>query len=189
MGASMSTPSPAAEAEGAEPASAKKPRGKRKLLLLLAVPLLVGAGAGGWAMASGKLPFVSGAAEDPSANLPKLVPAEGRGAGGPRYQTSYAKLEGAFTSNLRNSGRFVQVELGVATRYDERVLDAVATHELPVRSAVLTVLARQPEEGVTTEAGRARLQQELRVAINKVLEEQTGFGGIERVYFSGLVVQ
>lgn len=183
----MSTP----DAEGspaAAGADGKKGRGKRKLLLLVAVPLLAVGAAGGWAFASGSLPF-PGASGASAPDQPKLVPADDAQAGGPRYKTSYAALSGPFTSNLHNSSRFVQVELGVATRYDERVLQAVAEHELPLRSAVLMVLARQTEERVTTDPGRARLQEELRAAINRVLEEQTGFGGIDRVYFSGLIVQ
>jgi flagellar FliL protein len=156
--------------------------------MFFAIPVLALVAGGVAAAMTGLLPF-GGGKDDPEKHLPQLVLAPDAGAGQPRYVTSYLRLDGAFTTNLAGSPRFVQVELGVSTRYDQRVLDAVKTHELPIRSAVLGVLAASPEEAVTTPQGRTRLQLRLRNAINQELVRHTGFGGIEGVHFAGLVVQ
>ena len=62
-------------------------------------------------------------------------------------------------------------------------------HELAVRSAMLAVLADTPEEEVYTVEGKDRLQKRLTAAINRVLTETEGFGGIDAVYFKSFLVQ
>lgn len=165
--------------------------GKKSLLkkpLVLAAAGLAMAGGGFTAYSAGLLPL--GAAEPKAGeHTPQLAFEEGSTPAHPRYVTSYHKLEGAFTTNLAHSPRFVQIELGVATRYDARVVERVRKHELPIRSAVLAVLAQTPEESIGTEAGRKALQRRLRGAVNGVLTEKEGFGGVDDVYFAGLVVQ
>ena len=179
----MSTPEkPDAPDAGSAP-SKRKPM-KR---LLLVVPLLaIGAG-GAYAYTAGLLPL-GGKTQD-VAPAPRPVLEPGSTAAHPRYKTSYYKIDGAFTTNLAGSSRFVQVEIGVATIYDATVLARVQTHELPIRSAVLGVLAQQSEDAVATPGGRAALQTQLRSAINHVLIDKEGFGGITDVYLTGLVVQ
>lgn len=62
-------------------------------------------------------------------------------------------------------------------------------HELAIRSAILAVLADTPEEQVYSVAGKEHLQERLTAAINKVLKEREGFGGIDSVYFRSLIIQ
>jgi flagellar FliL protein len=188
----MSTPDAAVAAAEAGAAAAEAGaaaatgRGRRRRrLLLMALPVLAGGGGAGLWFSG----LLKPAAPDPDAHRPQLVKAKDAGPGQPRYVTSYLRLEGPFTTNLAGSSRFVQVELGVSTRYDARVFEAVRAHELAVRSAVLGVLASSPEAAVTTPEGRAALQQRLVAAINAELERRAGFGGIEGVHFIGLVVQ
>ena len=54
---------------------------------------------------------------------------------------------------------------------------------------MLAVLADTPEEEVYTVAGKDRLQKRLTAAINRVLTETEGFGGIDAVYFKSFLVQ
>ena len=42
---------------------------------------------------------------------------------------------------------------------------------------------------ISTPEGKLKLQQELKGAINSTLKQRTGFGGIDNVYFTSLVVQ
>ncbi|PKP89481.1 MAG: flagellar basal body-associated protein FliL, partial [Alphaproteobacteria bacterium HGW-Alphaproteobacteria-15] len=109
--------------------------------------------------------------------------------GGSKYRTAYYSFEESFTSNLADSPGLVQVELAVSTRRDGRVLQWVRNHELAIRSAILTQLAATPEAEVYDVAGKERLAKRLTQAINDVLEENEGFGGIDAVHFRGFLVQ
>ena len=166
---------------------ARKSRFRKPLVLGAALGVAVAVG-GFAAWSAGLLPALGGGA-GADEHTPKLQLAEASSPAQPRYVTSYHRLDGAFTTNLAASPRFVQVELGVATRYDARVIERVGRHELPIRSAVLAILAQTPEAAVATPAGRLALQRRLRDAINAVLVDKEGFGGVDDVYFAGLIVQ
>ena len=193
------------------PAPAKGGKLKKLLVPLLAVLILGGgAAAGGYWFGTTS---TEGHAVDP--NEPQLVP-RGEGAGEEkaakgehgkaakpaesapapsgvvdrsRFQATYYTIETPFTSNLKDSDAFIQVSLAVATYYDSRVTDALKTHEMAVRSAVLMTLAEQEEIGLTDMAGKEALQRKLTDTINNVLRDRTGFGGIDNVYFTSFVVQ
>ena len=111
------------------------------------------------------------------------------GEGGSPYKTTYFTFPEEFTSNLRASDALIQVSLACSTHRDGRVIMWLKKHELAVRSAMLAVLADTPEEDVNTIPGKAKLQQRLAAAINKVLVEEEGFGGIDNVYFKSFLVQ
>lgn len=182
-------------------AKTKKKKGKGRLLILLGgVVLLVGGGVGAglYAAQSGLIGGAEHAAEDP--DKPQLVPKgskegeEGEAPkaaaeGGAAYESSYFQLEKEFTSNLRDSVHFIQVGLAVSTNYDERVIANMERHELAVRSAVLMALSETDEEQVFTAEGKKALQKRLVGAINDVLKEKEGFGGIGNVYFTNFIVQ
>jgi len=111
------------------------------------------------------------------------------GEGGDRYASNYFTLEKEFTSNLKESVHFIQVGIAVSTPYDERVIDNLKTHEIAVRSAVLMTLGNTDEDAVFTQNGKEQLQRQLASAINGVLKQKEGFGGIGNVYFTNFVVQ
>lgn len=184
--------------------ASEKPKGGMMKMVLGAV-LLLGVGAGGayGAFAAG---FI-GAAEASGPNHPEFVrkgesdpyemPSSGKGddiavvhgEGGSEYRTAYYSFDESFTSNLADSPALIQAELAVSTRRDGRVLTWVATHELAIRSAILVELAATPEQDIVAVEGKQALAERLVVAINAVLEENEGFGGIEAVHFNGLLVQ
>lgn len=185
-------------------------KGKGLLVKLAIALVLIGAGGGGTFMAvqAGMLGGEHGAAKPKEKDEPKLVkkgeedpyapkvaakegegPAEVEGEGGSEYKTSYYNFSEDFTSNLKNSSALVQVSLACSTRRDGRVLMWLKKHELAIRSAVLVVLADTPEEDAFTPDGKVRLAKRLTDAINKVLTETEGFGGVDRVYFKGFLVQ
>ena len=98
-------------------------------------------------------------------------------------------MEKEFTSNLKESTHLIQVGLAVSTPYDEKVTEHLKAHELAVRSAVLMTLADTDEEQVFTADGKKDLQRRLVKAINDVLKEKEGFGGVGNVYFTNFIVQ
>jgi flagellar FliL protein len=141
------------------------------------------------------------AAEREDPNMPKLVAREGIKPAPPlhlkpgqqpdptKYQASYYTLDQPFTSNLRDSDGLAQVALGVSTYYDQRVLDNFKNNEMPLRSAILDVLANEDGFVIETPEGKAMLRKQLRATINEVLRQRTGFGGIDNVYFTSFIIQ
>lgn len=111
------------------------------------------------------------------------------GEGGSEYRTAYYSFSEEFTSNLKNSDALLQLALAASTQRDGRVLMWLKEHELAIRSQILVVLADTPEEDVYTLEGKERLQKRLTQAINHVLQEEEGFGGIDNVYFRSFIVQ
>ena len=111
------------------------------------------------------------------------------GEGGEQYASTYYAMDKEFTSNLRDSVHFVQVGLAVSTPYDETVVENLKTNEIAVRSAILLALGDTTEEQVFTSDGKQQLQKRLVQAINAVLQQKEGFGGISNAYFTSFVVQ
>lgn len=177
-----------------------------KLKLILGALVLLGAGAGGayGAFAMGLLG--DHGAEESGPDVPRLVrkdesdpfAAEGGeeggehvvyGEGGSEYRTLYYSFEDGFTSNLRDSPGLVQVTLAASTRHDGRVIQWLQLHELAIRSAILVELADTVEDDVYTIEGKERLAERITAAINRVLEEEEGFGGVDAVHFQTFLVQ
>lgn len=197
----------ATAAPAADQAAPKKKKGKKGLLMILLMLVLAGAGVGGGIfIASSGLLGGAKAEEEKGKDLPKLLPkgskpkaAEGEGghsgggeggsAEGPKYESSYFQIEKEFTSNLKDSVHLVQIGLAVSTPYDEKVIEHLKAHELAVRSAVLMTLNETDEEQIFTPEGKKDLQRRLVKAINDVLKEKEGFGGVGNVYFTNFIVQ
>jgi flagellar FliL protein len=168
----------------------------RKAILLVAALLVIAAGAAGAWYALG------GHSGEADADEPQLVVREGVGvaaaerarahAGRPDprvFQATYIPLEGNFTSNLSGGDAFVQIGIGLSTYYDERVTAAVERHEMAIRSAILMALSEADPVEITTLSGKDRLKETLKNAINNVLTNREGFGGIDDVYFTSFVTQ
>lgn len=186
-------------------AEASRKGGKARLVIGALV--LLGAGAGGayGAVASGLLGQTGSAGHGP--DVPRLIAKgeedpyapepEGRdeapplvhGEGGNEYRTAYYSFEEGFTSNLKDSPGLVQLSLAASTRHDGRVIQWLAMHELAIRSAILVELADTREDDVFTVEGKEQLRSRLAAAINGVLEEEEGFGGVDAVYFRTFIVQ
>lgn len=121
--------------------------------------------------------------DDAPQKVPKPVPEE------EKFQTSYFTFPDPVTANLRDSKRFLQVQIGVSTQYDASVVTNVETHKLALQSDMLTVLSTFSETDIAGTEGRAHLAEALKEAINARLEKAEGFGGIEDVFFPSFVLQ
>jgi flagellar protein FliL len=182
----------------------KKKGGKKKLILMVVGGLvLVGGGVAGGMFAAGM--GLGGAhakqLEDPDA--PKLVLRDHQSADPSvlgkevgsfkpdprRYKASYYTMDQPFTSNLRDTDGIAQISLGVSTFYDSKVLDGFKDNEMPIRSAILETLANQDAFALGTPEGKQALQNKLRDAINHTLQQKTGYGGIDDVYFTSFIIQ
>ena len=115
--------------------------------------------------------------------IPKLVPEE------ELFATTYYEFPGNFTTNLKGSKKFLQISLGVSTQYDEAVMVNVESHQLALRSEILGVMSEFTMEDLAGREGKGQLAISLKDAINGILEEVEGFGGVENVHFTSFVLQ
>lgn len=190
-----------------------KKGGKLKKLLLAGVAALALAGAG--AGAGVYFGALSAKEAKPEDNYPKLVlrgkseekaAPEGGGEAplktgtvsvpndrfkvDPRkYEVTYYPIGDTFTTNLADGSGFAQVGISLSTFYDGKVINNIKRQAVPIRSVVLMVLAEQDPAVLATSQGKQRLQRQLTAAINDVLREKEGFGGVDNVYFTSLVIQ
>ena len=193
----------AIEAPAEAGAKPKKEGGKKKKLILLLLVVLLGAGGGYYAMYG--LPGSHGgrsrgsacgrsAARRPRggqrAAADRARTAARTGRPDPRvFKTTYIPLEGNFTSNLRGGDNFVQVGLGLSTFYDDHVKESVERNMMAIRSAIILALSEADPVEITTLSGKEALKNVLKDAINRVLTNREGFGGIDDVYFTSFVTQ
>lgn len=180
-----------------------KPKsGAMKLVIGAVLLLCIGAGGAYGAFAAGLVgpageadhgpdvpKLVNKGSDDPYAPAEKDAAAIVHGEGGSEYRTAYYSFEEGFTSNLKDSPGLVQLSLAASTHHDGRVIQWLALHELAIRSAILVELANTNEDDVFTVEGKEDLKKRLATAINHVLEEQEGFGGVDEVYFRTFLVQ
>jgi flagellar protein FliL len=196
-------------------ATAPKKGGKMKKLLMIAVgaAVLIGAGAGaGMYFGVG----MAKTAPKPEDFYPKLVVRsegeeaaadEGKDKEAPpkvgtvsvpndkfkvdprKYEITYYPIEQAFTTNLADGSGFLQVGISLSTYYDGKVIANIRRQDVPIRSAVLMVLAEQDPALLATTHGKQSLQRQLTGAINQVLRDKEGFGGVDNVYFTSMVIQ
>ena len=81
------------------------------------------------------------------------------------------------------------MNLTMSTHYDQVVIDNIVKHELAVRSAILEHLSFITEEETLEVGFRQRVGDELAVVVNAELEQNEGFGGVERVLFTEFLMQ
>ncbi len=174
----------AIEAPAEAAAKPKKKGGRKKKLILVLLVVLLGAG-GGYYAKFGLPGSHSGGAEEAHARA-----AARTGRPDPRvFRTTYIPLEGNFTSNLRGGDAFVQIGLGLSTFYDDHVKENVERNMMAIRSAIILTLSEADPVEITTLSGKEALKNALKDAINRVLTNREGFGGIDDVYFTSFVTQ
>ena len=146
----------------------------KRLFPLLLLLLGLGAGAGGMFLAA---PMLAGPADAPKPPTPKVAPLE------------YVEIDNSFTSNLRDTGRFMQVKIAVSTQGGKPVVDAVERHKVAIIAAVLGVLADTSEAELSAPNGRDALTRRMRIAINDLLQRKSGIAGIDDVFLTSFVMQ
>ena len=163
-----------------ETAKAKKPRGYgiMKILLIL-LAFVAGAGAGGFGvvMAVSQLGLGGGKVRGDHAAPAAVLPVQ------------YVEIDNPFTSNLVDTGRYLQLRISVSTKGGEPVVATIAQHKPAIISTVLSVLGELSEIDVADRLAKDKLRARLKIAINEVLASKGVTGGIDEVFFTSLVVQ
>ena len=175
----------------------------RMIMMALGVIALIGVGVGAGYFLFGGQPA------DPSQEIEEIIErkmkeaeeakaAEEAANAGPqkkeapeveKFITTYYEFPGNFTANLKGSKKFLQLSVGVSTQYDEQVMVNVESHQLALRSEILTIMSEFSSEDIAGKEGKNNLAESLRDGINEVLVKVEGFGGIENVHFTSFVVQ
>ncbi len=106
-----------------------------------------------------------------------------------KFLTTYYEFPGNFTTNLRDSKKFLQITVGVSTQYDEEVMVNVESHQLALRGIILGVMSEYSEQDVAGIDGKQALSNSLKDALNVFLEDKEGFGGVEGIHFTSFVLQ
>lgn len=129
----------------------------------------------------------AGGGEDESRPKPEKVTKES-----PKdevFQTLYYEIPGTMTTNLRDSRRFLQIGVGISTRYDDEILRNVESNLPAIKAAILATLSGYGEEDVIGRDARKAMSEELTIVINEELELLEGFGGVESVLLTSFVMQ
>jgi flagellar FliL protein len=183
----------------------KEPKKKGGLVKKLLVPALLVAVLGGGGAAAGFFAAgMMGGGEHDDPNAPKVVLKDGSKVSAKvagikdaptgshldaKFKVTYFPIEEAFTANLRGDAGFAQMSLAVSTYFDDKVTAALTEHNIAVRSAVLMTISEFDALTLESMEGKEQLKGQIKKVINATLTEKTGFGGIEDVYFTSLVVQ
>ena len=190
----------------------KEPKAKKKggmMMPIIGAVVLLGIGGGGaYGLVAAGVIGGGGKVAVKEDNRPKLIkkgekdpfaPAtkegegdggkDAEGDGGSEYRTVYFSFTDDFTSNLKGTESLVQTSIACSTHRDYRVVLWLKKHELAIRSAMLAVLADTSDDSIQTPQGKEALQRRLTAAINKVLTETEGFGGVDAVYFKNFITQ
>jgi flagellar FliL protein len=155
--------------EGGKPGSKKK-------LIIIGVLLLVLLGGGG---AAAYFFLFSGGSDSDSteaalANEPSV----------------YLALDPAFTIDLMVGGkqRYVQLNMSVKSKNTDQI-NAVTLHMPLIRNSLVLLFSSQSFDELQTAEGKVALKKAALGAINGILEQETGQGGIDGVLFTNFVMQ
>ena len=106
-----------------------------------------------------------------------------------KFLTTYYEFPGNFTTNLKESKKFLQITVGVSTQYDEEVMVNVESHQLALRGIILGVMSEYSEQDIAGREGKQILADAIKDALNIFLEDKEGFGGVEGIHFTSFVLQ
>jgi flagellar FliL protein len=159
---------------------------KKKGLPALLVPLLacvLGAAAGGAGAAIAVLKFAPGLTGGAAAHTPAAAPAV------PEGPLEYVEVDNAFTSNLADSGRYLQIKISLSTFGGPEAVESIEKHKPALVSAVLAALGEVREPDIESAKAKDELRERLKGVINSALKSKGEPGGVEEVFFTSLVVQ
>lgn len=168
---------PADTAADAKPAKAKGGGAGKTILIVLAATIGAAAGGFGAVIAAGSLGLGGGGGHAREAAAPVASAVE------------YVEIDQAFTSNLSDTGRYLQVRLSLSHRGGAAIAAAITRHKPALVSAVLGVLGEATEADVASREAKNKLRTRLKQVINDTLKQNGTAGSIDDVFFTSLVVQ
>lgn len=110
----------------------------------------------------------------------------GGGGGGGEGAGLYAKI-GTFTTNLQEIGEFLQIDISVKMTAPS-VLDNIKMYLPFVKHELILLLSSQDSKQLATVAGKQRLMELTKVAVNKAIKLDTK-DGVSDILFESFVIQ
>jgi flagellar FliL protein len=162
----------------AKPAKAKGGGAGKTILIVLAATIGAAAGGFGAVIAAGSLGFGGGGGGHVK-----------QAAAAAATAVEYIEVDQAFTSNLSDTGRYLQVRLSLSHRGGGAVTAAVARHKPALVSAILGTLGEATEADVGSRDAKDLLRSRLKQVINETLRQNGTAEAIDNVFFTSLVVQ
>lgn len=152
-----------------------KSNGKKKLIIIIALFLvLVGGGVATYFFLFSGSDDSAKSAEEALANEP----------------STYLALDPAFTVDFMVGGkqRYVQLNMSLKSKSVEQI-NAVTLHMPLIRNSLVLLFSSQSFDELQTADGKMALKTAALDAINGILEQETGQGGIDAVLFTNFVMQ
>ena len=164
-----------------DPKPAKKKGGGLVRILGFGLAFVAGSAAGGFGaiLAASQLGLGGSSASH----------AEAAPAKPPPSPVEYVEIDNSFTTNLIDTGRYLQIRLSVSTTDGPDAVAAIGQHKPAIISSVLAVLGEAAEADVADRIAKDKLRGKLKIIINDVLKSNGALGGVDEVFFTSMVVQ
>ncbi|WP_338516680.1 flagellar basal body-associated protein FliL [Alteromonas gracilis] len=166
-------------------------KGKSKMMLIIIIAVvLVGGGAAAYFMlfAGGDEPAAEQLAESDAA----AAPASAGAAGGKAEMGTalYVAMPRPFVFNVPGSGRdrLVQIKVQLLVRGSDNE-ELAKTHIPLIEGTLLQAFSMSNADDLITEAGKIELREQAVTEVQKALNEIEGKDVVERVLFTGFVMQ
>jgi flagellar FliL protein len=166
-----------------------KKKGKMMLIIIIAV-VLVGGGAAAYFLlfAGGDEPAAEELAEADAAAAAESAPAA---SGNAEIGTAlYVAMPRPFVFNVPGSGRdrLVQIKVQLLVRGSDNE-ELAKTHIPLIEGTLLQAFSTSNADDLVTEAGKIELREQAVTEVQKALKDITGSDVVERVLFTGFVMQ
>lgn len=155
--------------------------GKKKLIIIIALVVVLLGGA-----AAAFFLFFSGSDESVEENGEAAVEEVAE----IQIPSIFLALDPAFIVDFMVDGkqRYVQLSMTVQSK-DAAQINALTLHMPLIRNSLLLLFASQSFSDLQTQAGKTALKEASVDAINGILQQETGSGGIDNVLFTNFVMQ
>ncbi len=107
-----------------------------------------------------------------------------------RTPLNYVPLDPAFVVNFSGDTdvRFLQITVELGTR-DVDVREQIREHRPAIRNNLVMLFGSQDPVELNTREGKEKLRAETLAEVQKVLKQETGDKGVEKVFFTSFVMQ
>ena len=161
----------------ADAAVGKKTKGSPIFLIVVLVIVLLSTGGGAW-LAYIHYPKLAAVAA-------ALSSKEADGEEAPLEYGQFMELTGTIVNPAGTNGkRYLMVNLGLESQ-DAATLEEVTARDVVVRDTILKILSQRTVDQLSNMEERNALKEELRSAINGIVEK----GEVNRLYFTQYVLQ